>query len=161
MYKEQLDKDIKAMEEGKQISLLAKLRAYGNVLETKMSESAWSEINYEIVPAKANMKYDKAFERHDLERRSEYLEKVFLGEGKSSSSSIFILSSSSSKGTIAASTRSLILLFVPAPPLSSTTANLRSKSVRNGFDVLNPIIMTLGDGVSGSFCRKSCILLRQ
>ena len=118
MYKEQLDKDIKAMEEGKQISLLAKwlpsintssattkeyakklckhfkmspkeyrktlakLRAYGNVVETKMSESAWSEINYETVPAKANMKYDKAFERHDLDRRAEYLEKVFLGEGK-------------------------------------------------------------------------------
>ena len=118
MYKEQLDKDIKAMEERKQVSLLAKwlpsintssattkeyakrlckhfkmspkeyrkilakLRAYGNVVETKMSESAWSEINYETVPAKANMKYDKAFEKHDLERRSEYLEKVFLGEGK-------------------------------------------------------------------------------
>ena len=61
---------------------LAKLRAYGNVVETKMSESAWSEINYETVPAKANMKYDKAFERHDLDRRAEYLEKVFLGEGK-------------------------------------------------------------------------------
>lgn len=118
MYKEQLDKDIKAMEEGKKVSFLAKwlpsintssaitkeyakklckhfkmspkayrktlakLRAYGNVVETKMSKSAWSEINYEAVPAKANMKYDKAFEKHDLERRTEYLEKVFLGEGK-------------------------------------------------------------------------------
>ena len=118
MYKEQLDRDIKALEEGKQVSLLAKwlpsintssnvtkeyakklckhfkmspkeyrqtlakLRSYGNVVETKMSESAWSEINYESVPAKANMKYDKAFEKHDYERRAEYLEKVFLGEGK-------------------------------------------------------------------------------
>lgn len=118
MFKQQLDNDIKAMEEGKQVSLLAKwlpsintssattreyakrlckhfkisqkqyrqmlakLRAYGNVVETKMSESAWSEINYETVPAKANLKYDKAFEKHDLDRRSEYLEKVFLSEGK-------------------------------------------------------------------------------
>ncbi len=118
MIKKQLDKDLKAMEAGESVSLLAKwlpsintssaktreygkklckyfkispkeyrktlskLRAYGNVVETKMSESAWSEINYETVPAKANMKYDKAFERHDLERRSEYLEKIFLGEGK-------------------------------------------------------------------------------
>ena len=92
MYKEQLYKDIKAMEEGKQVSLLAKwlpsintssvttkeyakklckhfkmspkeyrktlakLRAYGNVVEIKMPESPWSEINYETVPAKANMK---------------------------------------------------------------------------------------------------------
>ena len=61
---------------------LAKLRAYGNVVETKMSESAWSDINYETVSAKANMKYDKAFEKHDLERRAEYLERAFLGEGK-------------------------------------------------------------------------------
>ena len=89
MYKEQLDKDIKAMEEGKPVSLLAKwlpsintssaatkeyakkickhfkmspkeyrktlakLRVYGNVIETKMSKSAWTEINYETVPAKA------------------------------------------------------------------------------------------------------------
>ena len=118
MYKEQLDADLKAMESGKQVSLLAKwlpsintssattkkyaqtlrkhfkmspkedrqtlakLRAYGNVVETKMSDSAWSEIDYEAVPAKANLKYDKAFERHDLERRAEYLEKVFLDEDK-------------------------------------------------------------------------------
>ena len=61
---------------------LSRLRAYGNVVETKMSVSNWSGIEYEKVPAKANMKYDKAFQRHDLERRTEYLEKVFLGEGK-------------------------------------------------------------------------------
>lgn len=67
---------------------LAKLRAYGNVVETKMSESAWSDINYETVPAKANMKYDKAFEKHDLERRAEYLERVFLGEGKLNSNGL-------------------------------------------------------------------------
>lgn len=118
MYKEQLDKDLKAIKSGKPVFLLAKwlpsintssaktkeyakrlckhfkmspkeyrktlakLRAYGNVVETKMSKSAWDEINYETVPAKANMKYDKAFEKHDLERRAEYFEKVFLGEGK-------------------------------------------------------------------------------
>ena len=118
MYKERLDRDIKAMKAGNPVSLLAKwlpsintssdttkafakklcrhfkmspkeyrqtlskLRAYGNVVETKMSESAWDEINYETVPAKANMKYDKAFEKHDLDRRTEYLEKVFLGEGR-------------------------------------------------------------------------------
>lgn len=61
---------------------LSKLRAYGNVVETRISAAAWSEVDYEKVPAKANLKYDKAFEKHDLERRSEYLEKVFLGDGK-------------------------------------------------------------------------------
>jgi hypothetical protein len=61
---------------------LAKLRAYGNVVETKMSASDWSGIDYETVPAKANMKYDIAFQRHDFARRAEYLENVFLGSGK-------------------------------------------------------------------------------
>lgn len=60
--------------------ILSKLRAYTNVVETKMSAAAWSDINYETVPAKANMVYDKAFERHDRDRRAEYLEKIFLGE---------------------------------------------------------------------------------
>lgn len=61
--------------------MLAKLRAYANVVETKMSAAAWADIAYETVPAKANMLYDKAFERHDRDRRAEYLEKVLLGEG--------------------------------------------------------------------------------
>ena len=61
--------------------MLAKLRAYANVVETKMSAAAWADIAYETVPAKANMLYDKAFERHDRDRRIEYLEKVLLGEG--------------------------------------------------------------------------------
>ena len=59
---------------------LSKLRAYGNVVETKMSASDWKEIDYGKVPAKANMKYDNAFAKHDIERRSKYLENVFLGE---------------------------------------------------------------------------------
>ena len=118
MYKEQLKKDMKAVKQGRPVSLLAKwlpsintssaqsrdyakrlcrhfkmspkeyrqtlskLRTYGDVLETKISAAAWSEVDYEKVPAKANLKYDKAFEKHDLERRSEYLEKVFLGKEK-------------------------------------------------------------------------------
>lgn len=61
---------------------LAGLRAYGNVVETKMSESAWADIDYATVPAKANMIYDNAFARHDLERRAKYLEEVYLGEEK-------------------------------------------------------------------------------
>ena len=62
--------------------LLASLRAYGNVLETKLSAGAWERVNYEAVPAKANLLYDNAFYRHDKDRRGEYLRRVFLGEGK-------------------------------------------------------------------------------
>ena len=45
--------------------LLAGLRAYGKVLETKLSAGEWENINYEAVPAKANLLYENAFYRHD------------------------------------------------------------------------------------------------
>lgn len=61
---------------------LAALRAYGNVVEVKMSDSKWDTIEYEKVPAKANLKYDAAFAKHDKERRGEYLLKVFMGDAK-------------------------------------------------------------------------------
>lgn len=61
---------------------LSALRAYGNVVEVKMSASKWEEIDYEQVPAKANLKYEKAFTRHDETRRNEYLLKVFMGNAK-------------------------------------------------------------------------------
>lgn len=61
---------------------LSALRAYGNIVEVKMSASNWKTIEYEKVPAKANLKYDAAFTKHDRERRAEYLFKVFMGETK-------------------------------------------------------------------------------
>lgn len=61
---------------------LSKLRAYGNVVETKMTASNWAGIDYTQVPAKANLKYETAFEKHDLERRTKYLEQVVLGDAK-------------------------------------------------------------------------------
>lgn len=62
--------------------LLSGLRAYGNVLETKLSAGAWEKVDYEAVPAKANLLYGNAFYKHDKERRAEYLKRVLLGEGK-------------------------------------------------------------------------------
>lgn len=62
--------------------LLAKLRAYSNVLETKLSAREWETVDYEAVPAKANLLYENAFYKHDKERRVEYLKKVLMGEGK-------------------------------------------------------------------------------
>lgn len=118
VYQKQLERDVQAMQEKREISLLAKwlpsvntssaktrryatklcryfkmsqkeyrqtlskLRAYSNVVETKISVSDWSGIDYDKVPAKANLKYDKAFERHDMERRCDYLMRVYFGEGK-------------------------------------------------------------------------------
>ena len=61
---------------------LSALRAYGNVVEVKMSASEWETIEYEKVPAKANLKYNAAFVKHDRERRGEYLFKVYMGDEK-------------------------------------------------------------------------------
>lgn len=118
LMKEQLAKDVIAMQEGKSVSLLAKwlpsvntssavsrkraklmaekfgmsereyrktlsaLRGYSNVVEVKMSDSKWQDIDYEAVPAKANLKYENAFVKHDEARRTEYLFKVWRGESK-------------------------------------------------------------------------------
>ena len=62
--------------------LLAALRGHMAVVEQKLSANQWDRVAYEALPAKAQLKYDKAFSRHDKERRSAYLKEVFLGEGK-------------------------------------------------------------------------------
>lgn len=61
---------------------LSALRRYLDVTEVKLSAGAWGAVNYEKVPAKANLKYDSAFLRHDRERRVSYIENAFLGDGK-------------------------------------------------------------------------------
>lgn len=68
--------------------MLSGLRAYGNVLEVKLSASRWSDVAYETVPAKANLKYEAAFERHDRERRAAYLRSVLEGNAKLNSRGI-------------------------------------------------------------------------
>lgn len=62
--------------------MLAALRDYGNVVEVKLSANRWNEVAYDKLPAKANMKYEAAFVRHDGERRAEYLLQVMNGEAK-------------------------------------------------------------------------------
>lgn len=121
----QLTDDLKAMDEGKGITLLAKwmpsintsspatktlakklrqalgmdektyrktlssLRAYGNVLEVKISAKNWAEIVYDNVPSQANLKYKNAFLRNDEARRREWLGKLEKGEAKINASTNF------------------------------------------------------------------------
>ena len=61
---------------------LSALRAYLDVVEVKMSDSQWERVDYEKVSAKANLRYDAAFARHDRERREDYLRRVYLEDGK-------------------------------------------------------------------------------
>ena len=62
--------------------MLSKLRNYLDVVEVKMCDNKWKDIDYEKVPSLANLKYKDAFLRHDNERRKEYLESVAKGETK-------------------------------------------------------------------------------
>ena len=68
---------------------LSSMRKYLNVIEQKMSAKQWSEINYEAVPSKANVKYNAAFLRNDEARRREFLGKLEKGEAKINSSANF------------------------------------------------------------------------
>ncbi len=62
--------------------ILSELRARLHVTEVKMSASRWDEIDYTKVPAKASMKYQNVFLRHDKERRWDYLLNVASGQVK-------------------------------------------------------------------------------
>jgi len=53
---------------------LARLRRKLNIVETKMAEGNWDEINYSHVPSHAMKTYFKAFLKHDGERFKEYLD---------------------------------------------------------------------------------------
>ena len=54
--------------------ILSLLRKRINVVEKQISDNKWSEVNYNQVPAKANLKYRKAFFKHDAERRQAWID---------------------------------------------------------------------------------------
>ena len=68
---------------------LSKMRKYIDVVERKMSSDNWQAIDYETVPSRANLIYNKAFLKHDYERRNAYLSALTNGEAKINSSVAF------------------------------------------------------------------------
>lgn len=67
---------------------LSRLRSYSKVVEVKISASEWNQVDYPLVPAKANLKYQEAFLRHDEVRRYEYLMNVAIGKAKLNSNGL-------------------------------------------------------------------------
>lgn len=65
---------------------LVPLRKKINVLERQMCASEWNQIQYETVPSIANMRYQKAFRKHDEARYKDFLEKVMSGKKKMNTS---------------------------------------------------------------------------
>jgi Mg-chelatase subunit ChlD len=61
---------------------LSPLRSKLNVVEKQMCAREWNEIEYGKVTSIAGMRYKKAFQRHDEQRYTEYLNKVQSGEKK-------------------------------------------------------------------------------
>lgn len=68
---------------------IVSLRKYSNVLEQKISANKWESIDYSTVPARAGMKYVKAFYRHDEGRYSEFLSSVKNGEAKINTGTLY------------------------------------------------------------------------
>lgn len=68
---------------------LSKLKRYLDLVEYKMTNNEWSGIDYKTVPSGANLKYNKAFLRHDEARRRKFLEAVMKGEQKMNASVLF------------------------------------------------------------------------
>lgn len=62
--------------------LLSCLRNKISIVETKISNKDYSNIDYESVPSQANLKYMKAFWRNDEERYSDFVTKAVKGEKK-------------------------------------------------------------------------------
>lgn len=69
---------------------LSKLRKHLEVVDRKASLQEWSEIDYERVPSKANLKYRNAFLAHDEERRRAYLDSLVKGDVKINSNAAFL-----------------------------------------------------------------------
>jgi hypothetical protein len=87
-YGKQLCKALKLTERDYR-KVLSKFRKYLNVVEVKMSEKNWSNIDYEAVPSRANLIYNNAFLRNDESRRREYLSQLEKGEAKINASVLF------------------------------------------------------------------------
>jgi len=69
--------------------LCSHLRKHINLVESKMSAGQWSDIDYSAVPSKANLVYNKAFFRHDEERRKAFLDRVKEGGAKINASVVY------------------------------------------------------------------------
>lgn len=70
--------------------VLSTLRKNIDVVERKMSNNQWGEINYQGVTSKANLIYRNAFMRHDEERRSKYLEDLSNGDVKINAGKMYL-----------------------------------------------------------------------
>lgn len=65
------------------------LRTYLNVVEQKMCDQNWTDINYETVPSRAAKIYKKAFAKHDPKGYSNYIASLQKGTAKINSATLY------------------------------------------------------------------------
>ena len=65
------------------------MRKHLKVTEVYMSKNQWNEIEYSNVPSKAMLQYRNAFQRHDEERFSSFINKALDGKEKINSSTLY------------------------------------------------------------------------
>lgn len=68
---------------------LSKLRKHIDVVEVKMSDKKWGDINYEGVPSNAMIRYRGAFSRNDYSRFFEYQNDVANGKKKVNTATLY------------------------------------------------------------------------
>ena len=68
---------------------LTKLRKKINIVETKLCENNYKDIDYSKLPSGAGLKYRNAFYRNDEDRYSQYVEDVSKGKTKVNSSTLY------------------------------------------------------------------------
>lgn len=68
---------------------IAVLRRKLDVTEVKTCGNRWDEIDYGKVSSNANLRYAKAFDRHDGERRRQYLNDLSEGKAKMNAKNLF------------------------------------------------------------------------
>lgn len=66
-----------------------KLVSLTNIVEQKMCDNKWEDIEYNKIPSKAFKKYTKAFSRHDFERFESFLASVLVGKNKINAGAIY------------------------------------------------------------------------
>lgn len=69
--------------------MLSSLRKKINIVETKVTEGKYNEIEYDKVPSKAGLKYRQAFFKHDRLRYQDFIEQVNEGKKKINTQALF------------------------------------------------------------------------
>lgn len=69
--------------------MLSMLRKEIGIVESKMSQDKWDEIEFDKLPAKASMIYSDAFEKHCMDNYIQYLTDLANGDAKVNAKSLF------------------------------------------------------------------------